>query len=105
MSALPRPAPDAVATHRVTYCISATGLFPRARLLTYKVPGGSTSQVRGGKIPQEFTNTFRKGEFVYLSAQNDGGGAITVTIKVDGKSVKSVTSWGRFAIATVSGRL
>lgn len=49
---------------------------------------------------------FRKGDFVYLSAQNDrSSGSVTATIWVNGSRWKQVTSSGAYVIATVSGSL
>lgn len=87
--------------HDVTYAIS--GSTTRADVtLTYF--DGSIGQY-SLKVPYTTTPLlFKDGEFIYLSAQNYySTGTVTVTINVDGKPWKQVTSSGAYAIATVSG--
>ena len=56
-------------------------------------------------VPYKFLPlTFKCGEFMYLSAQNNrASGTITATIYVGGKVWKQVVSSGAYSIATVSG--
>ena len=64
-----------------------------------------TTQYNGIKTPYETPpETFKVGEFVYISAQNQtGSGSITVEITIDAISYKKETCYGEYCIATVSG--
>lgn len=44
---------------------------------------------------------FNDGDFVYLAAQNDGTGSVTVSIYLNGKQVKTATSTSSYGIASV----
>ena len=51
------------------------------------------------------THEFGPGEFVYVSAQNEGEyGSVTCRITVDGVVVSENTSSGAYGIATCEGR-
>ena len=51
------------------------------------------------------THEFGPGEFVYISAQNEGEyGSVTCRITVDGVVVSENTSSGAYGIATCEGR-
>ena len=89
------------------------------RVVTYKVEGSSTASITletdEGGVAQfankhlPWTKTyqeFERGDFVYLSAQNDGNsGFVRVTILVDNLSWKSTISSGAYVIATATGSL
>lgn len=63
-----------------------------------KVPLSSKSGSRG------LTLEMNRGDFVYISAQNQGSsGSVTCRITVDGVVVSTVTSSGGYTIATCSG--
>lgn len=63
-----------------------------------KVPLSSKSGSRG------LTVEMNRGDFVYISAQNQGSsGSVTCRITVDGAVVSTVTSSGGYTIATCSG--
>lgn len=84
--------------YKVTYRVDGQG--PAS--LTYANSTGGTEQHRV-TLPWTETFTARPGQFLYLSAQDDGGiGLIVCSITVDGKIVKDATSKGEYTIATVS---
>lgn len=68
---------------------------------------GATSQYNDIKAPyRSGPLPFQKGDFVYLSAQNqDEDGEVIVEIFVDSKLYKSTRSIGGFCVASVSGKL
>lgn len=79
--------------------------------ITIETPTG-TSQQNGVDVPLVrksdgergliFTG-FAPGDFVYISAQNQGFGDITCSIHVNDVLISTNTSSGRFAIATCEG--
>ncbi|MBF0236546.1 MAG: hypothetical protein HQM12_02475 [SAR324 cluster bacterium] len=75
-----------------------------AASVTYSGKGESTEQKSDVALPWEFSFKPEKGDFLYISAQNNGkAGSVTVQIYVDGKKYKEATSEGAYVIATVSG--
>jgi hypothetical protein len=86
------------------------------RVVIYKI-AGTTSRAdytiensQGGteqgevSVPWTKTFTFRRGDFVYLSAQNQrDSGTIKCEIWVDGKLFKNSSSSGGYMIASCSG--
>ena len=80
-----------------------TGSTTRANT-TWVYYNGSISQ---NTLPVPYATgklLFSKGDFLYLSAQNDlPSGNVTVTIRVNGKPWKQVTSSGAYVIASTSG--
>jgi len=75
--------------------------------LTYKVPGGGTSQRSPVAVPYESAEyEFKGGEKLYISATNtlDKEITIRVAIHVDGQKRRDVTSWGGFMSATARMR-
>lgn len=91
--------------------------LPRNALVIYEVTGtarivgltienetGNTEQLDDVRLPYKKTFSIKRGEFVYLSAQNQGeSGSVTCTITVDGDVVETATSTGAFVIAGCSG--
>jgi hypothetical protein len=96
--------------HEVTYLLSGT---TREASITYSTPNGGTAQQSDIDVPLVtksghvgIVQTFGKGDFVYLSAQNSlDSGTITCTIQVDGVTVLTNTSSGAYVIAECDGRL
>jgi hypothetical protein len=74
-----------------------------------EAPDG-TRQETGRALPLRTSNntpcvayTFYAGDFIYISAQNEGGsGTVICTIKVNGRVVANNTSDGAYTIATCS---
>jgi hypothetical protein len=90
-------------TYQVKY--SVTGSATKVDI-TYENEDGGTSQVAGASVPWSYSFTGEKGDFVYISAQNqDSTGTVTVTIYRDGDTFKTSTSSGAYVIATASGTL
>lgn len=90
----------APATRTVTYKVSGTA---SAVSLTYQTPQGSSVQI-DASLPWSVDQTFKDGDFAYVSAQNKGeDGTVTTEIYVDGKPWKSTTSEGAYKIADASG--
>lgn len=87
--------------HTVVYEIGGTA---RKGLITYSTPSGQ-EQANGAKVPWTKTFKAKDGEFLSVSAQNDGGGTINCKISVDGKLLKRSQSSGQFAIASCDGML
>lgn len=74
--------------------------------VTYENEDGGTSQESDVSVPWSYTFDGEPGDFVYISAQNQGeSGSVTVTIYTDGDEFKSSTSEGSYVIATASGTL
>lgn len=74
--------------------------------ITYENSDGGCSQESDVSIPWSYSFTGESGDFVYISAQNQGEtGSVTVTIKTDGDVFKQSTSEGAYVIATASGSL
>ncbi len=72
--------------------------------LTYQNDSGGTSQTSNSYLPWTYTFLAQKGDFVYISAQNNGEyGSVTVRIYLDSTQVKTSTSSGAYVIATASG--
>ena len=74
--------------------------------VTYENSDGGTSQESDVEVPWSYSFTGHPGDFVYISAQNQGQtGTVTVTIYNDGDVFKTSTSEGAYVIATASGSL
>jgi hypothetical protein len=88
-------------TYSVYYKV--TGSTDRAGL-TLRTSSGGTAQLTVNLPYTDPAMTFAKGDFLYISAQNErSSGSVTTTIYVDGKPWKSTTSSGAYVIATASG--
>ena len=71
--------------------------------ITYRI-GNSTSQEKNVKLPWEYELHANRGDFLYLSAQNNGKtGTVYVRISKNGMYLESSQSEGAYAIATASG--
>lgn len=91
---------SAPSTYRVVYKISGTA--SRA-FLTYQNEQGGTEQTEIS-IPWKGTLTVKEGEFLYISAQNQGdSGSVTCEIWVNDTKWKESTSSGAYVIASCSG--
>lgn len=67
---------------------------------------GGTSQYSDVAVPWSTSFSSNKGNFVYISAQNQGqSGTVTVSIISNGTTFKTSTSSGAYVIATASGSL
>ena len=83
----------------------------------YKVTGSATSvnvtlsnasenteQYSNRSVPYSYTFDSVAGNFLYISAQNQGSsGSVTSTIYVNGDVFETATSSGAYVIATASG--
>ena len=87
----------------ITYEISGTASLASVIMST---PGGSTEQVSALSIPwTRHLLNFRRGDHLYLSAQNKSrGGCVTVTILLDKRQLRTATSCGEHVIATTSAQ-
>lgn len=93
----------------VTYEVTGTA---RQADITFEDGDGGPSQVADVVLPlQRKTDdgygieiTMDRGQVFYISAQNQHGGTITCTVKVDGQVVKTSTSSGAHTSAICSGR-
>jgi hypothetical protein len=66
----------------------------------------STEQFSNVLLPWEYSFTGYDGDFVYVSAQNNGStGTVTVKIFRSGNEMKTATSSGAYVIATASGSI
>jgi hypothetical protein len=93
-------------TASVLYEVEGTA---ESATITAEMPTG-TSQGTGKTVPltttsgRGLTNTFPRGAFVYISAQNEGAtGDITCRITVDGVVISENAASGGYAIATCQG--
>ena len=74
--------------------------------VTYVNKGGGTSQNDDVEVPWSYSFEGNRGDFVYISAQNQGEtGKVTVAIYRNGTIIESSTSEGAYVIATASGTL
>ncbi len=96
----PRPAPAILRQPVVTYTV--TGTAPAT--ITCQTPGG-TCQLGSVRLPWQRSFRAKWGQFLYLSAQVEGTGRVTVSIVADGKRLPGVTSAGSGVIASTSGTL
>ena len=72
--------------------------------LTYANASEGTEQRSNIALPGTITFKSRPGNFLYMSAQNQGeSGCVTVKIYVDGKVFKKSTSCGEYVIAEANG--
>ncbi|MBI9099143.1 MAG: hypothetical protein JEY91_11730 [Spirochaetaceae bacterium] len=87
----------------VKYSVTGTALTVD---ITIENENGGTSQYSDVAVPWEYSFTGWEGDFIYLSAQNQGSsGSVICTIYRNGGEYKSSTSSGAYVIATVSGLL
>jgi len=92
----PVPTPH---TYRVIYRV---GGFASKASLTYETASGT--EQRTVTLPWETAFDVKRGQFVYLSAQNETDrGSVTAEIIIDGSSWKTATSTSEYGIANVSG--
>ena len=81
----------------VTYKIGGSA---RTGDITYSTPSGQ-EQAGDERLPWRRTFTARKGEVLYVSAQNAGAaGTVTCEISINGKTVKRARSSGAYAVVT-----
>ncbi len=72
--------------------------------LTMATSSGGTSQIKVSLPYSTPASTYKDGDFMYISAQNQrSSGSVTTAIYVDGELWKSTTSTGAYVIATASG--
>jgi hypothetical protein len=94
---------ETMKAYDVTYHISGTA---RTADLTYQNAGSNTEQQNDEVVPWIKSFTGHGGQFLYVSAQNQGAtGTITCKIILDGVVVKSSESSGAYAIASCSGKI
>jgi archaellin len=85
----------------VTYAMSGTA---QKATMTYVYYDGSIGQLTHSLPYTTGKLLFEDGDFLYVSAQNENAsGTITVTINVNGKPWRQVTSSGAYVIATAKG--
>lgn len=89
----------AVSTDPVVYEVTGSA---RTVSLTYQTPGGSVQ--KDVPLPWTERQSLGTGDFLYLSAQNNGeSGSVTCTIRAGGGVFVTNTSTGAYKIATCSG--
>lgn len=87
----------------VRYSITGTA---NSVSITYQNVYGGVSQIGNTSVPWSLSFTGEPGDFVYVSAQNQGEtGKVTAIIFIDDDVFKSSTSSGAFVIATSSGSI
>src|SRR6266540_2067824 len=76
------PGSDTTALHDIEYLVTGAA---RANSITFQNENDDSSQDAGVALPWHYDMTgIEEGVFLYVSAQNDGGGTITCQILVDG---------------------
>ncbi len=87
------------ATHRVTYQL--TGSSSSASITIENESGGTEQHT----VAVPWTKEFRahQGQFVYLSAQNQGLGRLEAIIYVDGRPIQRAETTEQYGIASASG--
>jgi hypothetical protein len=94
------PTPGPTGSYTILYAVGGTATQAS---LTYQNSQGGTSQEKVN-LPWQRQFTMVKGDFLYLSGQNEGDtGTVTTEIRVNGALFKTTTSSGAFVIATASG--
>jgi hypothetical protein len=92
---------DVDASCSVVYSVGGTA---SSASLTLTNASGNTEQLESVSIPWTRTLTMPCGDFVYVSAQNNGAsGSVTCRITSDGASIETAESSGAYVIATCSG--
>jgi len=72
--------------------------------LTLNNATGGTEQIASATLPWSESFTVQKGDFLYVSAQNNGSsGSVTATVYVNNRVLQTATSTGAYVIATASG--
>lgn len=85
-----------------TVLYRVTGTATRADL-TFASSGGGTSQQSNVALPWTTSIAAHDGDFLYISAQNDGQtGCVHVEILSGSKTLNDAQSCGAFVIATAS---
>jgi len=88
-------------TYRVKYRVGGT---TSKASVTYENAQGGTEQMDVSVPWQKTIGTVERGDFLYLSAQNQNdSGSITCEIWVDGKMWKHSISSGAYVIASCNG--
>lgn len=87
--------------HDIKYEVTGTAASVS---LTYENASGGTSQTSGTALPWVYTFSAKSGDFLYVSAQNDGAtGSVTAAVYENDSVVQTSTSSGAYVIATASG--
>jgi len=89
----------------VVYNLSGTA---SSASITIETPTGTSQQDTSVPIVNKAGTTglrfdFSPGDFLYLSAQNNGSGELTCHIRVDGVEISANTAIGEYQIATCKG--
>lgn len=93
-------ATSAPVTYQVKYLVLGS---TNHASLTYENETGNTEQ-RTVKVPWEMSFTASRGQFLYVSAQNENkGGTIKCQIIVNGQITEQAESRGAYVIAGCSG--
>jgi hypothetical protein len=95
-------------THTVLYEATADAYTGSGRsgMLTLETEAGGSSQAVVDLPFSGTSTTFHRGDFLYLSVQNQQpAGSVTCRITVDGVVVSENTSTGGYVIATCQGRM
>ncbi|RYZ89569.1 MAG: hypothetical protein EOP04_06475 [Proteobacteria bacterium] len=84
-------------TSSITYSVSGSA---KTVSVTYQNGEGGSQQESGVALPWSKTFSVKPGDFLYISAQNQGeSGDVTTTISADGSTLKTSTSSGGYVIA------
>lgn len=87
------------ATHRVTYQLAGSA---SSASITIENESGGTEQ-HTVSVPWTMEFQARQGQFVYLSAQNQGSGRLEAIIYVDGQPIQRAETTEQYGIASASG--
>lgn len=73
--------------------------------ITMENASGGTEQYDSRRVPYSYEFVAQEGQFLYISAQNNGErGTVTCEIVINGVVEKEATSQGAYVIASCSGR-
>jgi hypothetical protein len=92
-------APSSSATHNVIYTVSGSAL--RASVTVENESGGTEQHTISLPWTKEFQA--KDGQFVYLSAQNQGFGSLEAVIYVDGQPLQRAETTEQYGIASARG--
>ena len=88
---------------KVEYVVSGTA---GSVDLTYSNQSGNSEQLSGVSLPWTYEFDGASGDFLYISAQNNGrSGSVVCDIYVNEKLIETSTSSGAYVIATASGSI
>jgi len=102
-SSVPLTTSTVSASVEVVYEVTGSGGVERVAI-TVQNPRGGTQQTTVSLPYRGSFTGFQRGDFVYLSAQNqESHGAVECRVRIDGEIIYEARSVGGYAVCSVSG--